>query len=145
MYESGDASRPSASFPTAEASDILSLPDSGDIAAGTYLVTDFTVPFEITVPDGWSTPDGDGLGKDDPDHPGEGAVFLTFWLADYVPTDACAWQGALVKPDPSAKAFVDAMTAQTSTASTPPVEVVVGDYSGFEFDHAVEGAVDITA
>ncbi|WP_461172311.1 hypothetical protein M1D93_15130 [Arthrobacter sp. Z1-9] len=37
------------------------LPDSGDIDAGTYLVTGFTVPFEVTVPDGWSTGDGDGL------------------------------------------------------------------------------------
>ena len=36
------------------------------------------------------------------------------------------------------------MTAQTSTVSTPPVEVMVGDYSGFEFDHAVESDVDIT-
>ena len=61
------------------------------------------------------------------------------------PTDACAWQGALVEIDPTAEAFVDAMTAQTSTVSTPPVEVVVGDYSGFEFDHAVESDVDITA
>ncbi|MEW1946302.1 hypothetical protein [Pseudarthrobacter oxydans] len=29
--------------------------------------------------------------------------------------------------------------------STPPVEVLPGDYSGFEFDHSVEGDVDITA
>lgn len=72
-------------------------------------------------------------------------VLLTFWPADYVPTDACAWEGALVELDPSATAFVDAMTAQTSTASTPPVEVVVGDFSGFEFNHSVEGDVDITA
>ena len=36
------------------------------------------------------------------------------------------------------------MTAQASTASTPPVEVMVGDYSGFEFDHSVESDVDIT-
>ena len=131
--------------PTSEASDIPSLPESGDIDAGTYLVTRFTVPFEITVPDGWSTADGESMAKDDPDHPDEWAVYLTFWPADYVPTDACAWQGALVEVDPSAKAFVDAMTAQTSTASTPPVEVMVGNYSGFEFDHSVEGAVDITA
>lgn len=62
-----------------------------------------------------------------------------------MPTDACAWQDALVELDPSAKAFVDAMTAQTSTVSTTPVEVVVGGYSGFEFDHSVEGEVDITA
>jgi hypothetical protein len=81
----------------------------------------------------------------DPDHPDEGAVFVGWWLADYVPTDACAWQDALVKLDPSAEAFVEAMTAQSATASTPPVKVVVGDYSGFEFDHFVEGDVDITA
>jgi hypothetical protein len=91
------------------------------------------------------TADGANLAKDDPDHPDEGAVFLTFWPADYAPTDACAWQGALVEVDPTAKAFVDAMAAQTSTASTPPVEIVVGDYSGFEFDHSIEGDVDITA
>lgn len=120
------------------------LPDSGDINAGTYLVTSFTEPFEITVPDGWSA-DGDGLGKDDPDHPDGMAVFVGWWHADHVPTDACKWQGALVEVNPSANAFVDAMTAQTSTASTPPVEVVVGDYSGVEFDHSVEGDVDIKA
>lgn len=144
VSEPDDVSLPSASFSTTEASTVPPLPESGDIDAGTYLFTGFTVPFEITVPDGW-TADGDGLGKDDPDHPDEMAVFLTFWPADYVPTDACAWQGALVELDPSAKDFVDAMTAQTSTASTPPVEVVVGDYPGFEFDHSVEGDVDITA
>ena len=37
------------------------------------------------------------------------------------------------------------MAAQTSTVSTRPVEVAVGDYSGFEFDHSIEGDVDITA
>ncbi len=159
QYESDDVSLPSASTPTTEGRMVPPLPDdgetrmvpplpeSGDIDAGTYLVlvTGYTMPFEITVPDGWSTGDGDGLAKDDPDHPDEWGVFVGWWPADYVPTDACAWQGALVEVDPSAKAFVDAMTAQTSTVSTPPVEVMVGNYSGFEFDHSVEGDVDITA
>lgn len=120
-------------------------PESGEIAAGTYLVTGYTVPFEITVPGGWSSGEGAGLVKDDPDHPDDGAVFVIFWPADYVPTDACAWQEALVPVGPTAEAFVDAMTAQTSTASTAPVEVMVGDYSGFEFDHSVEGDTDIRA
>ena len=71
------------------------------------------------------------------------AVFVGWWHADHVPTDACKWQGSLVEVNPTAKAFVDALTAQTSTASTPPVEVMVGDYSGVEFDHSVEGDVDI--
>ena len=129
---------------TAEADTVTPFPDSGELDPGTYLVTGYTVPFEITVPGGWQTADGANLLKDDPNRPDEGAVFLTFWPADYVPTDACAWGGAMVKVDPTAEAFVDAMTAQTSTVSTPPVEVEVGDYSGFEFDHAVEGDVDIT-
>ncbi|WP_425455786.1 hypothetical protein [Arthrobacter crusticola] len=142
--EPDDAPLPSARVPATEAGTVPPLPDSGDIDAGTYFVTSLTEPFEITVPDGW-TSDGDGLGKDDPGHPGEGAVYLIFWPTDHVPTDACAWRDALVEVDPSAQAFVDAMAAQTSTASTPPVEVRVGDYSGFEFDHSVEDAVDITA
>jgi hypothetical protein len=121
------------------------LPDSGDIDAGTYLVTSFAENFEITVPDGWASEDGGGLGKDDPDHPDERAVFVGWWPSSRVPTDACAWQGALVEVDPSAKAFVDAIMAQTSTASTPPVEVMVGDYRGVEFDLSVEGDVDIKA
>jgi hypothetical protein len=37
------------------------------------------------------------------------------------------------------------MAAQSSTASTPPVKVMVGDSPGFEFDHSVEGDVDTTA
>lgn len=53
--------------------------------------------------------------------------------------------GALVRIDPTAEAFVDAMMAQTSTASTAPDEVVMGDYSGFEFDHSVEGDVTFGA
>ena len=143
-YESDDVSLPSASPPTTEAGTGSSLPKSGDIDPGTYLITSFAENFEITVPDGWSTTDGDGLGKDDPDHPGDMAVFVGWWPAPYVATDACAWEGALVKVDPSAEAFVEAMTAQTSTASTPPVEIVVGDYSGFEFEYSIEGNVDIT-
>ncbi len=129
---------------TAEARTVAPFPDRGEIDAGTYLVTGNTVPFEITVPDGWETVDGANLLKDDPEHPGDGAVFLLFWPAEYVPTDACAWFGAFVQLEPTAEAFVDAVTAQTSTLSTPPVEVAVGDYSGLEFDHSAESDVDIT-
>ncbi|AFR30176.1 hypothetical protein [Arthrobacter sp. Rue61a] len=154
-----DVSLPSTSFSTTEARTapaqpdggaprtVPLLPESGDLDAGTYrvLVKGYSAPFEITVPAGWSTDDGDGVAKDDPNHPDEWGVFVGWWPAEYVPTDACAWEGALVKIDPSVKDFVDALTAQTSTASTPPVKVKVGDYSGFEFDHFVKGDVDIAA
>jgi len=146
------STEPPSPAPTAEADTIAPFPDGpgggpaadGVLDAGTYLVTLYPVPFEVTVPDGWGT-GGGGLWKHDPDDPTVGpAVLLSFWPAYYVPTDACAWSGALVQIDPTAEAFVDAMTAQTSTVSTPPVKVVVGDYSGFEFDHAAESDVDIT-
>lgn len=159
QYESDDVSLPSASTPTTEVrtppplpnggdtGTVPPLPKNGDIDAGTYLVLvpGYTEPFEITVPDGWKSFDGDSVIKDDPDHPDEWAVYLTFWPADYVATDACTWVGKLAEVDSSPKAFVDAMASQTSTASTPAVEVMVGNYSGFEFDHSVEGDVDIPA
>ncbi len=129
---------------TAEADTVAPFPERGALA-GTYLVTGYPVPFEITVPDRWVTYNGAELGRDDPDIPNEWNVFLTFYPIRYVPTDACAWQGALVQVDPTAEALVDAMTAQASTVSTPPVKVTVGDYSGFEFGHAAESDVDFTA
>ncbi|MDQ0664524.1 hypothetical protein QFZ35_003022 [Arthrobacter ulcerisalmonis] len=157
-YESNDASLPSASSPITEARTVPPLPESrdartvpplperGDIDAGTYLVpvARHKEPFEITVPDGWFALDGQSLGKDDPDHPAEWAVYITLSTADYVSMDACTWMGALSDVGPSAEAFVNAMAAQTSTASTPPAKVMVGNYSGFEFSHSVEGNVDFT-
>lgn len=134
---------PSNPFPTADADRVAAFPQSGELDAGRYVVTTYTVPFEITIPNGWSTLDGANLYKYDPDDPGDWAVFLTFWPATHVPTDACAWQGALVPVDPTAEAFVEAVTAQRSAVSSPPVEVVVGDYSGFEFDHSVEADVNV--
>jgi hypothetical protein len=138
------ATDPPSPASTTEADTIAPFPTGGVLDAGTYLVTLYPVPFEVTVPDGWGT-GGGGLTKDDGDHPsGYSAILLSFWPAYYVPTDACAWKGALVEIGPTAEAFVDAMTAQTSTVTTPPVKVMVGDYSGFEFDHAAESDVDIT-
>lgn len=137
------ATEPPSPAPTAEADTIAPFPESGVLDAGTYLVTGYPVPFEITVPDGWVTYNGAELGKDDPDLPNEWNAFVLFYPVTYVPTDACAWRGALVQIDPTAEAFVDAMAAQASTVSTPAVEVMVGDYAGFEFDHAAESDVDI--
>jgi hypothetical protein len=117
---------------------------TGVMDPGTYLSTGYPVPFEFTVPDGWETFDGAALGKDDPDLPDSWNATVLFYPAHYVPTDACAWRGALVQIDPTAEAFVDAMAAQASSVTTPPVEVVVGDYSGFEFDYAVESDVYFT-
>jgi hypothetical protein len=138
------ATEPASPASTAEADTIAPFPESGELDSGTYLVTGYLVPFEITVPYGWVTYDGSGVGKDDPDHPNEWDIAVSFWPATHVSTDACAWRDSLVQIDPTAEAFVDAMTAQASTVTTPAVAVVMGGYSGFEFDYAVESDVDIT-
>ena len=139
------ATEPPSPASTAEADTIAPFPERGVIDAGTYLVTGYPVPLEITVPDGWVTYNGAELGRNDPDLPDEWNVFVSFWPIHSVPTDACAWKGALVQIDPTAEAFVDAMTEQASTVSSPAVEVMVGDYSGLEFDYAAESDVDFTA
>ena len=140
------AAEPPSPASTTEADTVAPFPESGFLDAGTYLVTSYPVPFEITVPDGWRTYNGAELGRDDPDLPNEWNAFLWFYPdpVTHVPTDACAWKGALVEIDSTAEALVDAMTAQTSTQSTPAIEVMVGDYSGFEFDHTAESDVDFT-
>ena len=125
---------------TADAVTVSSLPESGELDPGTYLVTGFTVPFEITVPDDWES-GGWFLFKSLSD---EAGVAVNFQMSGYVPTDACSWRGAIVEVDPSPEAFAAAMAAQTSTVTTPAVEIMVGGFSGLEFDHSVESDLDIT-
>lgn len=117
------------------------LPEDSALEDGTYLSTGFTVPFQITVPDGWEALAGWALGKQSTVPDGDG-VFLTFQGPLYVPADACNWRDALVEVEPSAEAFVTALTAQTSTVSTTPVEVAVGDYPGLEFDHSAKSPIN---
>jgi hypothetical protein len=102
-YESDDASLPSASSPVSEAGTasplpesrgtrtVPPLPESGDIDAGTYLVpvAGHNEPFKVTVSGRWFALDGNSLGKDDPDHPAEWAVYLTLGSAGRVAQDAC--------------------------------------------------------
>jgi hypothetical protein len=125
--------------PTADAVTVSSLPESGELDPGTYLVTGFTVPFEVTVPDGWESA-GWFLSKSISD---EAGVAVNFQVSGYVPTDACAWKGAIVEVESSPEAFAAAMAAQMSTVTTPAVEMMVGGFPGLEFDHSVESDVDI--
>jgi len=125
--------------PSADAMTVSSLPASGELDPGTYLVNGFTMPFEITVPEGWES----GSWFVYKDISEEAGVAVNFQVPGYVPTDACAWRGTIVEVEPSPEAFAAAMAAQTSTVTTPAVEVMVGGLPGLEFDHAVESDVDI--
>lgn len=126
---------------TAETSTVAVMPENGDLDAGTYLATGFTVPFEITVPDGWNVNDGFLLEKE-PGADGRG-VFVMFSNPSYVPADACGRSGELTEVEPSVEAFADGLAAAASTTTTAPIDVKVGDFRGVEFDLTVENDVDI--
>lgn len=123
--------------PTGEAA-ATPLPLNGSIDAGTYVVTGFTIPFEVTVPDGWRAVDGWRLNRE---VDGRREVFLTFLNPAYVPADGCAWSTPIPEVEPSIEGFVDALVAQKSTTTSTPTEVMVGDHRALEFDYAVEPGV----
>ncbi|MEU1973530.1 hypothetical protein ABZ477_17880 [Microbacterium sp. NPDC019599] len=130
----------SAGAPPDEPSEAIPLPSSGELEPGTYLVTGYAVPFEITVPDGWES-FGWGVLKANAE---EWEVFVNFLEPDRVATDGCAWRGTLVEIEPTPEAYAAAMAAQTSTETTSPVEITMGEYVGLEFQYSVEEDVDIT-
>ncbi len=131
------AAGPPAAGPTAQPAS-TPLPLNGDLDAGTYVVTGFTVPFEVTVPEGWRILDGWRLIRQAPAM----EVFVTFLNPAYVPPDACDWAPPIPEVEPTIEGFVDALVAQKSTTTTTPVEVMVGDFRTLEFDYRVEDGVD---
>ena len=122
---------------TADAVTVSSLPESGELDPGTYLVTGFTVPFEITVPDGWES-GGWFLFK----ALSEAGVAVNFQVTGYVPTDACAWKGAIVEVvrrlKPSSLRWQRRLRRDHACRRNH-----VGGFPGFEFDYSVESVVDI--
>jgi hypothetical protein len=132
---------PTAAPAAPEESAIALSSDDAELDAGTYLVSNFTVPFEVTVPDGWTYHADRVLRKDVGDTEG---AFVWFGPATHVPADACDWPGTLAEVAPSVEAFADALAAQASTVTTTPTPVTVGDYSGVEFDFSVAGVDDLS-
>jgi len=131
---------------TAEVATIAPWPESGDLDAGTYLVTNLTVPFEITFPDGWQS-GGSGAFKEEAGELGAAVRFASVGhVPDHpvlVPTDACAWMSSMIKVEVSPQALVAAMMAQSATAVTSPIEVTMGGYSGLQFDYFAKGDLDV--
>jgi hypothetical protein len=118
----------------AEASTITS---GEELAAGTYRVDVFSVPFEITVPAGWTYSYDLGLLEAQD-------VFLKFNDAAFVPLDACQWVTPLVEVGPSVDDMADALVQAESTATSTPVDVDVSGYTGVEFDLAIEDDVEMS-
>lgn len=125
--------------PTASVVAAVSAPLAGtdvELDAGTYLFDGFSVPMELTVPDGWTWINDTVLRKDVGETEG---VFVWLGHASHVPADACQWPGTLAEVGASVDEFVDALDAQSSTTTTSAREVTVDTYSGVEFDFSAEG------
>jgi hypothetical protein len=119
---------------------VAPMPFDSDIDAGTYLVTNYTMPLEITMPDGWSIREDYLLAKEFVEGKG---VFVMFSNPSYVPADGCAASGPMTEVEPSIEGLADGLAASASTTTTAPVEIMVGDLRGLEFDLSVESDVDI--
>jgi hypothetical protein len=125
--------------PAAETTQATPLPLNGTLEAGTYVVTGFTVPFEVTLPDHWRILDGWRLIRD---VDGVRTVFLTFLNPTHVPQDACGWSAPMPAVAPTVEAFTDALAAQDATTTSPATDVEVGGYRGVEFDIWVDEGVN---
>jgi hypothetical protein len=139
----GACTAPQPANPAASAATVVSVPLAGDDAeldAGTYLFEGFSIPAEVTVPEGWSWVNDAVLRKDVGDTEG---VFVWLGHASHVPADACQWPGTLIEVGTSVGAFADALQTQTYTTTTDVRDVSVGDFSGVEFGVAVEGVADL--
>lgn len=125
---------------TEAVSEVPPLPRDGELEAGSYRASNFDVPFQITVPDGWAVNEGFLLVKEPSEVPG---VFVMFSNPSYVPVDACGWGGTLTAVTPSVNGFAEALDAAASTTMTTPTDVKVGDIEAVEFDLAVEEGIAI--
>lgn len=109
---------------------------TGDVVdAGTYVVSGFDIPFEITLDDGWTQYEDFALIKDD-------AVFVSFWSPTHTPAEACDWNGTFQQIEPDADAFLDALVRQTSTSVSDPRGTMVSGYVGWEVEVALEPGID---
>ena len=107
-----------------------------EVAPGTYVADGFGVPFEITVPAGWTEFGGFALlGPDD--------TFISFWSPTALPTNACQWRTHPATGVTTAEGFVNALEEQIGTAVGMPREITLGDYSGYQATLAPEPGADI--
>lgn len=117
------------------------LPRSGAIEPGTYLVTSYTeTPFWITIPDGWTVELGMIATGDF--YNTRTAVLLRPWVVTHVYADACQWRGALQPVGPTKADLVAALTAQTGREATGPEEVTLGGLEATRFVLSVPTAFD---
>ncbi|HET9416271.1 MAG TPA: hypothetical protein VFP30_01900 [Candidatus Limnocylindria bacterium] len=113
-----------------------------DLEAGTYRV-DLTAiaggadypPFDVTVPDRWSSIDGWVLSG--PADDGGSSVSIAFWNVDQVYGHPCQWEGTLFDPGPGVDELAAALEQVPMRAPTEPMAVELGGRSGTYLEWSV--------
>jgi len=134
--------------PTLETTPIPFPTTSGDLAAGSYHMSDshagIPVGLAFTVPDGWRADVADSFvrkGSDD-------ATSLVFapWSITHVYADACHWQGTLEAVGPTADDLATALEAiggvVWSDRSEPPGHSNIDSYTAIGLSFAVPSDFD---
>lgn len=107
-----------------------------DVAPGVHVADGFGIPFQITVPEGWTEFGGFALlGPDD--------TFVGFWSPTAVPGNSCHWQADAATRVSTVDEFVNALTAQEATAAGTPRDVRFGDYTGQQLTLMPELGTDL--
>lgn len=119
------------------------IPDSGALEGGVYLVRDGTSTIRVTVPAGWDVVDGTDIRKHR-DQPNE--IRFAVNLPDInVWPDACA-TGELPPPTgPSVDDLVAALRAQQSSVVSEPAEITLGGLPGVLVEVSVPDGLDAEA
>ena len=140
---------------TPSASPAAPILGSGRLVAGDYVLYPFVadaayMSVTVTVPDGWQGfPDWAILGPDGTAAPG--GIGIAFRQAAGVYDDPCHWDragtGSYDQPGetvvgPTVDDLVADLRANRSYVSTPPVDVVIGGYSGKQLDLQLPSDVD---
>jgi hypothetical protein len=126
-------------------------PGEEELDAGTHLIDLASLAggpeyptFEITVPDGWVSPDGWSLAR-----PAEGqgapSVAVTFWNVDQVYGHPCEWAGTEFQPGPDAESLADALIEVPMRNATAPRAVTLNGYDGEYLEWTVPDDIDVDA
>ena len=118
------------------------LPGSGPMEPGTYLMSDGTSSFRVTIPTGW---DAAQNGRDIRKHRGQpGEVTLSLYSSDInVFPDACASQDRPPRTGPTADDLVAALRAQQNSDVSEPAGITIGGRPGQRLDVSTPQGLDV--
>jgi hypothetical protein len=135
---------PPSTPPEAPSADVSALPDSGPLAAGTYVYPPgrfAAAAFTFTVPDGWFVQNGGWNVNKRVDQPGE--LSFASSVIGGIYSDACAEGADSIEVGPSVDDLANALLEQPGPIAQGPFDITVGGYPGQRIDLAPPPAAEL--